>query len=348
MLWALATMGERADRGLLEAMQRRATETVGGFNPQNVANMLWALATMGERADRGLLEAMQRRVTATAGRFNPQNVANVMWALATMGERADWGLLEAMQRRATATMGDFNPQNVANVLWALATMGERADRGLLAAMQRRVTATAGDFSSQNIANLLWALAVMGEGVGGRPVGLIDRLAACVLNMRHQFNERERSQLHRWLLSCELDLVAGASLPSGVARVKQELGKECWQAFAERATHESLLQRDVAAALRSAMSEAEIEEEYRDARSGYSMDVLVRRRTAAGSTEWAVEVDGPTHFLGDGRTPGGSTLLKRKQLAQLGYTVVPVPFWEWNMLRGEEAKRRYLADKIRWV
>ena len=65
-------------------------------------------------------------------------------------------------------------------------------------------------------------------------------------------------------------------------------------------------------------------------------------------EWAVEVDGPFHFLRDGRTPSGSTLLKRKQLALLGYTVVPVPFWEWDALRGEgeEAKRRYLADKLR--
>ena len=77
---------------------------------------------------------------------------------------------------------------------------------------------------------------------------------------------------------------------------------------------------------------------RDARSGYSIDILVRRGSATGSTgggdspealagDWAVEVDGPFHFLGDGRTPSGSTLLKRKQLGQLGYTVVPVPFWD---------------------
>ena len=101
---------------------------------------------------------------------------------------------------------------------------------------------------------------------------------------------------------------------------------------------------------------EIEEEFRDARSGYSIDILVRRRSAAGSTcgtksrempaaEWAVEVDGPAHFLGDGRTPSGNTLLKRRQLGQLGYTVVPVPFWEWDALRDEEAKRRYLEEKL---
>ena len=60
-------MGERADRGLLKAMQRWATATAGEFKPQNVANLLWP-PTMGERVDRDLLEAMQsRRCTPRQG-----------------------------------------------------------------------------------------------------------------------------------------------------------------------------------------------------------------------------------------------------------------------------------------
>ena len=306
--WALAKMGVRADPELLEAMQKRATATAGEFKPQEVANLLWALATMGETAARGLLEAMQRRSTETAGEFKPQEVANVLWALATMGERADRGLLQAMQRRATATAGEFSPQEVANVLWALATVGEGAGHGLLEAMQRRATATAGDFNPQNVANVLWALAAVGGGADGSLLVLMERLADRVLELRHQFMQAEKSQVHQWLLSCDLELVSGASLHSGVARVKQEMGTECLQAFSGQATSESRLQRDVAAALMSAGLKVEIEEEFRDARSGYSIDVLVRRRSAAGSAEWAVEVDGPFHFLGDGRTPSGSTLV----------------------------------------
>jgi hypothetical protein len=260
------TMGMRADRGLLQAMQRRATATVGEFKPQEVSNVLWALATMGERADRGLLEAMQRRATATAGGFKPQDVANVLWALATMGERADRGLLEAIHRRATATAGEFKPQGIANVLWALATMGERADRGLLEAMQRRVTATSGDFKPQDVTNVLWALSAMGEGLGGSLVVLIDCLAVRVLSFRDQFIVKERSQLHQWLLSCEFDVGSGASLPSSILRVKQEMREECLQAFTGQATHESGLQRDVADALRGASLNAVFEEEFRDARS----------------------------------------------------------------------------------
>jgi hypothetical protein len=275
-----------------------------------------------------------------------------------MGERADRGLLEAMQRRATATAWEFKPQEVSNVLWALATMGVRADRGLLEAMQRRVTATAGEFKSQAVANVLWALTVMGEiGLDGTLDVIIDRLAARVLEVRDQLTLEAKLQLHQWLLSCELGVVSGDSLPSGVARVKQEMGEECLQAFSSQVTHDSQLQREVVAVLRRSVSDVEIEEEHRDARSGYSIDVVVRRGSAAGITggveppekpagDWAVEVDGPFHFLGDGRTPRGSTLLKRKQLGQLGYTVVAVPFLDWNMLSGDEAKRRYLSDKLK--
>jgi hypothetical protein len=345
LLWALATMGEKADQKLLEAMQSQATATAGEFTPQEVAILFWALARMGEKADQKLLEAMQSQATLTAGEFKPQNVANLLWALATMGEKADRKLLEAMQSQATVTAGEFKPQEIANLLWALATIGEKADRGLLEAMQRSAMAMAGEFDRQNVANSLWALAVMDYVFDKDLAVLVDCLAARVLEIRDQLTEEENNQIHQWLL-CELGLAFGASLPKGMARVKQEMGDACLQTFSGMSTRESRLQLDVAAALESAGLEFEIEKEYRDERSGYTIDVLVRRRSAAGSTEWAVEVDGPFHFLGDGRTPSGSTLLKRRQLEQLGYTLVPLPFWEWDALNGVEAKRRYLEDKLR--
>ena len=45
--------------------------------------------------------------------------------------------------------------------------------------------------------------------------------------------------------------------------------------------------------------------------------------------------------GESLKPTGSTLLKRKQLRQLGYTVVPVPFWEWNALERGKEEEEYL-------
>ena len=49
--------------------------------------------------------------------------------------------------------------------------------------------------------------------------------------------------------------------------------------------------------------------------------------------------------GESRTPNGSTLLKRKQLRQLKYSVVPVPFWEWDALEGEKEQEEFLRRKF---
>jgi len=46
-----------------------------------------------------------------------------------------------------------------------------------------------------------------------------------------------------------------------------------------------------------------------------------------------------------RRPNGSTRLKRKQLRQLGYAMVSVPFWEWKELQGEQEQSEYLEGNF---
>ncbi|KAJ1475239.1 hypothetical protein T484DRAFT_1910042 [Baffinella frigidus] len=89
-------------------------------------------------------------------------------------------------------------------------------------------------------------------------------------------------------------------------------------------------------------ELKVQEEYEDAKSAYSIDIRAERSGAGDASDtglgagtvWAVEVDGPTHFL-KGGTPSGSTLLKRRYLKRLGYTAVA----------GEEELRWYFEDKL---
>ena len=61
----------------------------------------------------------------------------------------------------------------------------------------------------------------------------------------------------------------------------------------------------------------------------------------GGREVAIEVDGPSHFCG--RTPTGATALKRRQLRAAGWTLLPVPYWEWDAVGSNTAaKREYLS------
>ena len=117
---------------------------------------------------------------------------------------------------------------------------------------------------------------------------------------------------------------------------------------ERGDHvtESRLQKDVSQALQR--MELAVEEEYRCPKSGYSIDIRVRKSSAHGSSEaegWAVEVDGPSHFLSC-KSPTGKTLIKRRLLELLGYNLVSVPYWEWEEMRQDKrAQEAYLRSRL---
>ena len=92
----------------------------------------------------------------------------------------------------------------------------------------------------------------------------------------------------------------------------------------------------------------VEEEYRCPKSGYSIDIRVRKSTARGLSEregLAVKVDGPSHFLSC-KSPTGKTLIKRRLLELLGYNLVSVPYWEWEEMRQDKrAQEAYLRNRL---
>ena len=78
-------------------------------------------------------------------------------------------------------------------------------------------------------------------------------------------------------------------------------------------------------------------------SGYSLDC----RVSWHGTQVAVEVDGPSHFVG--RDPTGATLLKRRQLQRLGMPLLSVPYWEWDAFDGSsqpvQERAAYLRERL---
>jgi hypothetical protein len=158
-----------------------------------------------------------------------------------MGVKADPRLLEAMQARATATARDFIPQNVANFIWALATMGVKADPRLLEAMQARATATARDFKTQEVANFIWGLACFDISRSQVASLMVESMAGRLLSLRAQLSVGEKSQVHQWLLFCDLHPEWHGQLPTSMQKVKEEHGGDFRQAFALEAPTTSRLQ-----------------------------------------------------------------------------------------------------------
>ena len=94
----------------------------------------------------------------------------------------------------------------------------------------------------------------------------------------------------------------------------------------------------------------VEDEFRCPMSGYSVDMRVHmscvnaKSSTGAAAGWAVEFDGPSHFL-TCRLPVGGTLMKWRHLELLGYTVVSLPFWEWDQLTGSDERTEYLRGKL---
>jgi hypothetical protein len=162
------------------------------------------------------------------------------------------------------------------------------------------------------------------------------------------DQKSLCQLHQVFIACDMIEGLHADLSVSVQTLKEKLGPSCQAAFIGMPVHPSASQQQVSDTLRG--MGLSVEDEFRCPKSGYSIDMRVHdlrvnaKSSAGAAAGWAVEFDGPSHFL-TCRLPVGGTLMKRRHLELLGYTVVSLPFWEWDQLTGSDERREYLRGKL---
>ena len=327
--WALATAKHPTPAALLDVIAAEAAERVREFTPQELSNTAWAFAT-AEHAAPALFDAIAAEAAGRVKEFNEQELTNTAWAFATAGHAGGPALFDAIAVEATRRVGDFNEQGLSNTAWAFATAGHVAANALLDAIAAEAAGRVGDFTPQALANTAWACAVAdssADALFGDPLFT----ARCLL-FEQAFSPSELCQLHQWQLWRDEKSADWPPLPPSLAQ-------RCRDAFGEGGSRPSQLQSQVADALR-AMG-LQVKEEVRTS-LGHSLDAVVQ----LDGREVGIEVDGPSHFVG--RTPTGSTALKRRQLKAAGWTLLPVPYWEWAEIgrSNPQARRRlrfaYLA------
>jgi hypothetical protein len=151
------------------------------------------------------------------------------------------------------------------------------------------------------------------------------------------------QTHQFFISCDSQECAHAALPARFLALKEK----CRAAFIGRPVQPSASQQPVSDTLRD--MGLSVDDEFRCPKSGYSIDMRVHdtcisaNSSTGASVVWAVEFDGPSHFLAC-RSPLGGTLMKRRHLELLGHTLVSLPFWEWDRLTGSDERKEYLRAK----
>ena len=267
-----------------------------------------------------------------------------------MGHMPGEGFLASLEKRLERVAWNFTPSEIANVLWAYATLGVMPSAGVVGLLEGQLRAVAGQLNHQDIFMTLWAACFLSIGSPDVACKLARALGqrALALAEMPQYKKEDLAQMHQFIVACSLDLTLRASVPSSVLELQGRMAPSCRAAFAECDVTESRTQQQVSDTLRS-MGMA-VEDEYICPLSGYSIDMLVRdvdaseqRRTGQAQKGWAVEFDGPHHFLSN-KSPNGATLIKQRHLQLLGYALVNVAYWEWNGLRPGQ-REDYLRRRL---
>eukprot|EP00986_Skeletonema_menzelii_P018532 scaffold26655_cov153-Skeletonema_menzelii.AAC.2 len=320
-VWAYATAGI-SHQALFEKMANALLGKMDQFAyPQDFSNTVWAYAKAGASNPK-LFDKMADQFVALDNfhRFNPQALSNTVWAYAT-AQVPHSKLFEKVAEAAIQCKDKLTSQHIANLLWAYATMGT-TDKQLFSSFVPAAAKLIDTCSNQDLANIAWSCAVANVDT---PTLFNDAFINECVEKKDGFQNAALFQLYQWHLWQKKEK-SHAGLP-------QELVDSSYDAFISKEPTVSKLQGDVVAHLSSIGLDPK--EEILMG-SGYRIDALVQ----VNGKSIGVEVDGPSHFIGKGRSPMGSTILKRRQVPSIdGVELVSVPYWEWNELLGKDKAKR---------
>ncbi|KAJ1463556.1 RAP domain-containing protein [Pelagophyceae sp. CCMP2097] len=320
----------------------------------NIATSFHRLGVLGrsfkfEKSSVPLLQKLVDRATLSiineSGKWSPQGLANACWGIATIGNIEAPALFEAVAAEAPKkiamfkpqelanTIATFKPQNLANTVWAYATAGVEAP-ALFEAVAAEAPKKIATFNPQALANTVWAYATAGV----EAPALFEVIALSIETKISEFSPDGLSQLHQASMHLRLE-APQHPLTSLLSRHEAELRA----AYIREEPSPSRSQRDVSAALARIGWAHEFEHVTAE---GISLDM------AQPASKFAVEFDGPTHYLvgasGDVsiRALDGKSKSKQRLLRKLGWHVVHVPYFEWMKLRSSAERDAYLRGKIK--
>lgn len=350
LLWALAGLCIRPKSSLRTALTEQAKTIYHTFKAQEISNMLYSFGSQQMKPPTELVNLLVGRATQIASTFKAQEIANVLWSFGTLRVSPASELVGALLQRAEGIGRDFTGHGIAITLWSLTTLGLQPGKTLIDVLAARTQHVVATLNDQDITLTLWGLCGMMDTEDGATRESIRHLMDVVATRAMSegvkfFDDKGLSALHQCFLSCNQESDA---LPASVLKIKQMLGPRAAAAFVCSGARRSEGQNKMSATLKKIG--LEVHDEFLCPHSSYSIDCLVRSGGADGAgreKQWAVEFDGPSHFLEDkSRSPNGATVLKRKHLRKLGYSLVVVPFFEWAMLKGEAEKEQYLRGQLK--
>ena len=307
------------------------------FKPQALSITLYACGQLGIKPPADWLQQYWHASALKLGGFIPQGFSNTLHACGLLGitPPADW--LERYWHASSTKLGEFNLQELSNTMLACAQLDIRPPSDWLQCFSGSFSVLLPDANNQDLANT--ALALASRGLWELPVwpDLWERLCKSLPRDPAEWNADLKLHARQLYQTYQAATVERPGLLSEPDPELLAVVRRSWVDV--RSETASRLHGEVSACL-TRMGVAHANERWCE-RAERSIDIGIED---AGEPI-ALEVDGPHHFLQDGR-PDGSTLLRNKMLAAHGWRVAVVDYREWEELKTqsqqEEFIRRLLA------
>ncbi|KAJ1448767.1 hypothetical protein M885DRAFT_129612 [Pelagophyceae sp. CCMP2097] len=341
-VWAFSIA--RADApSLFDAVALEASRRIAHFNPLELTKTVWAFASASVAAPL-LFHAVAAEAPKKIMMFKPRDLANTVWAFSTARVEAPQ-LFEAIAAAVAASSRistALGPQELADTAWAFA-MARVEVPALLDAIAKLAPATISSFNSQDMAKIAWTFAALGIAAPS----LFEAVAEKI-KMNRGFGEEALAQMlhvywHLQLTKPDVDAVEDSlsqPKPNALLALLQKNEARLKEAYLRHKPPPTEAQRDVSAALTRAGWRHEF-----DVVTSQGLSLAM----AQSASRVCVEFDDCTKLLArphgagvlDGRAAFEESLLRR-----LGWHVVRVNVYDWDLLQSPDAQEAFLRDKLR--
>lgn len=255
--------------------------------------------------------------------FLPKELATLVFAFTKAGLHSS-PLLEACAARVIAHPDHYAPYDLAIVIWSFAKMGRRND-ALVEVVRQRFLRDHSDFMVNDVSNVAWSLALLGEMTPEVVRALHLTLSRISAKMGTSIAVKHLSQLYLVHLALRYtpSLTGLPAAPTAEPTPIETAGLTDASYLAYRAHNLTLsrFHQHVAIILHTKIGTMPSLEFVTD--EGLSLDFAWPAR------KWAIEVDGPSHFVQGTTSFTPETALKMGILQALGWTVQRLAWWEWE-------------------
>ena len=331
-MYACGQLGVMPAPDWLQRFWHASALKISAWKPQDFSNVMYGCAQLGIVAPVEWLQRFWVHMATKLGEFNQQNYSNLLYSCGQLGitPPADW--LQRFWHVSGPRLHDFLPQGLSNLLLGCAQLNAMPPDYWLQSYSDSFERLLPTMNRQDLSNTAVSLAMLGLWELRVWPGLWEHF--CRSWPRDTASWDAEARLHARQLY-QVFQTAAVERPGLLRALEPELYDVSRQSWIEGMDDwSSKLHADVSTFLTS-MGVEHTNERWCD-RAERSIDIAIEGEGAP----IALEVDGPTHFLQDGR-PNGRTGLRNRMLAAHGWRVVVLNHRDWESLDADSQRKEYL-------